>query len=65
MTTTYTVPDLTGTGRHLRIDITPAQLTEFGDTLTHLFEEGVARFGSVDAFAAALELHNAEREVAR
>lgn len=41
------------------------QLAAFGDMLERIFDEGVARFGSVDGFAVALDRYNAERRALR
>jgi hypothetical protein len=58
--TTYVVPDLTGEGHHARVDVSDEQAQRFGSMLTALVADGVARFGSVERFQAALERYNAE-----
>lgn len=44
---------------------TTTTATTITDTIGRFIDEGIARFGSVEAFTAALEAANAERKAGR
>lgn len=58
MTATYVVPDLTGSGAHCVAEFSDESQQRFADWMETFFAEGVARYGSVDAFTDALRWHN-------
>ncbi len=47
------------------IPIHPATAAEIKDSIGRFVDEGIARFGGVDQFAAALAAYNATQAVAR
>jgi hypothetical protein len=55
----------TSTKEDTMIPIHPATAAEIKDSIGRFVDEGIARFGGVDQFAAALAAYNATQAVAR